>query len=72
MIQLNFTGIKLWENIIFVHFFNYPLHGTKKIKLNKLLDIKKLQFNNNHIIKIGKLRRYKPEYVLNIKKIWES
>jgi hypothetical protein len=70
MLQLNLYGTKSWDEIIFVHFSNYPLYGTKIIKLNKLI-IRKLIKSNNTFIKIGKHKEWKPEYVLQIKNIWK-
>ena len=70
--QINLCGARLWNNIIFVHFSNYPLYGTKKIKLNKLLMIRKLIINNKDLIKIGKSKEWKPEYVIQIKDIWKK
>jgi hypothetical protein len=71
MLQLNLCGARLWDEIIFVHFSNYPLHGTKRIKLNKLLIIRKLIKSNNTLIKTGKYKKWKPEYVIHIKNIWK-
>lgn len=71
MLQLNFCGTRLWDDIIFTHFSNYPLYGTKKVKLNKLLIIRKLIKNNNTFIKKGKYKEWKPEYLLQIKNIWK-
>lgn len=55
-LQLNFYGNKVWDELIFVHFSNYPLYGTKRIKLNKLLIINKLVKSNNTFIKKGKYK----------------
>lgn len=70
MLQLNFYGARLWDEIIFVHFSNYPLYGTKRIKLNKLLIIRRL-IKSNITFKVGKYKEWKPEYVLQIKNIWK-
>jgi len=39
-IQLNLNGIKLWETIIFNHFIEYPLYGSKKVRLDKMFNIR--------------------------------
>lgn len=71
MLQLNFYGTKLWDDILFVHFSKYSLYGTKRVMLNKLLIIRKLIKSNNTFIIIGKTKEWKPEYVLQIKNIWK-
>lgn len=71
-IQVTLNGIKLWQNIIFNHFNNYPLHGTKIVKLNKLFIIRELMLNNNHLIQIGRSRHWKSDVKLQIINIWNS
>lgn len=71
-LQITLSGIKLWENIIFKHFSNYPLYGSKKLRLNKLFFIRELILDNKHLMQVGRYRQWKPEYKLRIKDIWKS
>jgi hypothetical protein len=71
-LQITLSGKKLWENIIFKHFIEYPLHGTKIIRLNKLFAVRELMLNNKHLTQIGKYRQWKPEVKLSIINIWNS
>ena len=69
-IQLTIAGIKLWESVVFDHFSKYTLYGTKTIKLSKLLIIRELMLNKNYLMKMGRLRQWKPEIKLQIINIW--
>lgn len=71
-IQLTLSGIKLWKNVIFNHFSEYPLYGTKNIKLKKLFIIKNLMIDNKHLMQVGKSRQWKPDLKLSIINIWNS
>ena len=71
-IQLTLSGTKLWETIIFNHFSVYPLHGTKNLRLDKFLSIRKLMLNKEHLMKIGKYRQWRPDIKLRIIAIWNS
>lgn len=71
-LQITLSGHKLWQNIIFNHFSQYPLHGTKVIKLNKLFLIRELMLNNNHLMQVGRSRHWKPDIKLQIKDIWNN
>jgi hypothetical protein len=66
------SGIKLWENIILDHFREYPLYGTKIIRLDKLFLIRELMLNNKHLIKKGKGRIWNPEVKAQIINIWNG
>jgi hypothetical protein len=39
-IQINLSGVQLWEKVIFKHFEKYPIYGSKKFKLDKLLMVR--------------------------------
>lgn len=71
-VQIHLRSISLWENIIFKHFEQYPLYGSKKLKLSKLLIIREIKRNNKHLIQIGKCREWKPDCKLLITKIWNN
>ena len=71
-LQLTLSGAKLWDTLIFDHFNNYALHGTKAIRLNKFYLIRELMLNKNHLMKVGRFRKWKPEVKLQIIKIWED
>lgn len=60
-IQINLGGVQLWENVIFKHFDLYPLYGTKKIKLDKLLLIRELKKDNKHLMQVGSSRKWRPD-----------
>ena len=69
-VQLTLSGIKLWENIVFKHFIEYPLHGSKQIKLNKLFLIREIIKKKEYLIKKGKCRIWDPKVKLQIMNIW--
>jgi len=71
-LQLTLSGKKLWNNVIFNHFNNYRLYGSKIHRLNKLIEINNLMLNNNHLMKVGKYRLWNPEIKKNIIHIWHS
>jgi len=63
-LQITLSGIKIWESVIFNHFCEYPLHGNKTIRLNKLFIIRELMLNKNHLMKVGRYRQWKPDIKL--------
>jgi hypothetical protein len=71
-IQVNLGSVQLWDNVIFKHFEKYPLYGSKKLLLDKLLLIKELKKDNKHLIQIGKYKKWRLDYKLRIIKIWKS
>lgn len=71
-IQINLGSVQLWENIIFKHFEEYSLYGSKKLRLDKLLLIRELKKDNKHLIQVGKHREWRPDYKLRIIEIWNS
>lgn len=71
-LQINLSGVKLWEKVIFKHFEMYPLYGNKKLKLDKLFLIRELKRDNKHLIKIGRYRTWKLDVKLHIIEIWKS
>lgn len=42
-IQIMLSGVQLWESVIFKHFYKYSFHGTKTLRLAKLLLIRELK-----------------------------
>jgi hypothetical protein len=60
----------LWENIVFKHFIEYPLHGSKQIKLNKFFIIREIILKKEYLIKKGKGRIWDPKVKLQIMNIW--
>jgi len=71
-LEIKLSGVRLWENVIFEHFKEYPLYGSKNFKLKKFLRIRELKKDNKHLIQIGKIRKWKPDYKLRILEIWKS
>jgi LAGLIDADG endonuclease len=71
-IQIILNGVQLWENVIFKHFEKYPIYGTKKLRLNKLLLIRELKRDNKHLIQVGKFRQWKSDIKLRIIEIWNN
>lgn len=71
-VQISLGGVQLWENVIFKHFDRYPLYGSKKFRLDKLLLIRELKKNNKHLIQVGKYREWRQDYKLRIIEIWNG
>jgi len=71
-IQISIRAKKLWEEVIFKHFYNYPLYGSKVLRLNKLLTVRELLQDKNYLEKVGKSRRWKLDYKLRIMEIWKN
>ena len=71
-LQINLGGVQLWENIIFKHFEKYPLYGSKKLRLDKLLLVRELKRDNKHLIQVGKYREWRPDYRVRIIDIWKN
>jgi hypothetical protein len=71
-IQILLSGTELWENAVFKHFEIYPIHGTKKLRLGKLLLIRELKKDNKHLIQVGRSKKWIPDYKLRIIEIWKS
>jgi len=71
-LQITFIGMEFWDNILFKHFVEYPLHGSKRPMLDKLVTIRTLMLDNKHIIKVGKYKQWNPEYQIRIEEIWKS
>lgn len=71
-VQIILSGTQLWENVLFKHFEKYPMYGTKKLRLNKLLLIRELKKDNKHLIQVGRSRKWIPDYKLRIIEIWKS
>lgn len=71
-LQITLSGIKVWKSIMFNHFSEYPLHGSKTIRLSKLFIIRELMLNNNHLMKVGRYRQWKPDMKLQVIKIWNG
>jgi len=71
-LQINLSGVQLWEKAIFKHFDEYPLYGNKKLKLDKLFLIRELKRDNKHLMQIGKIRKWRLDIKLRIIEIWKS
>ena len=71
-IQINLGGVQLWENVIFKHFEKYPLYGSKKLKLDKLLLVRELKRDNKHLMVVGRYRQWKLDIKLRIIDIWKN
>ncbi len=56
-IQITLRGNKLWENIIFKHFSEYPLYGSKTERLGKLFAIKEFLASDDYLMKVGRARQ---------------
>ena len=69
-VQITLSGIKLWENIIFNHFIEYPLYGSKIIRLNLLFKIREIISKKEYLIKKGKGRIWDPKIKQEIIDIW--
>lgn len=71
-IQISLCGVQLWENVIFKHFENYPIYGSKKFKLDRLLLVRELKRDNKHLMQVGSCRQWKPNIKLRIIEIWNN
>lgn len=71
-VRLVLVGGVIWENILFKHFEKYPIYGTKKLRLDKFILIRELKKDNKHLIQIGRIRKWRPDYKLRIIKIWNN
>jgi len=71
-IQITLCGNKLWDNIIFKHFSEYPLYGSKTERLGKLFAIKEFLASDDHLMKVGRARQWKPEVKQRVIEIWSS
>ena len=71
-LEISLGGTLLWENVIFKHFEQYPMYGTKKLKLDNMFKTRELKRNNEHLIQIRNYKQWKPDYKLRIKDIWNK
>lgn len=71
-VRLVLIGSVIWENILFKHFEKYPIYGTKNLRLDKLILIGGLKKDNKHLIQVGSIRKWRPDYKLRIIKIWNN
>lgn len=62
-------GKKIWNKIIYPHFLNYPMQGSKTLRLKKMLAIAKIIESGEHLKRVGKTVCFKPEYKEIILKI---
>lgn len=66
-----FSVVRKYNKVKF-NFYKYPLYGTKKIKLNKLLLVRELKRDNKHLMVVGRSRHWKPDIKLRIIEIWKN
>ena len=71
-IQITLGGKKLWKEVISKHFSIYPLHGSKTLRLEKMIAIAKIIESGEHLKRVGKVASWKPEYKERILKIWND
>ena len=71
-IQITLGGKKLWKEVISKHFSIYPLHGSKALRLEKMIAIAKIIESGEHLKRVGKVASWKPEYKERILKIWND
>jgi LAGLIDADG endonuclease len=71
-IQITLRGTKLWENVIFKHFSEYPLLGSKTVRLGKLFAIREFLASDEYLMKVGRTRQWKPEAKQRVIEIWSS
>jgi hypothetical protein len=56
-VNIVLMGGVIWENTLFKHFDQYPIYGTKSLRLRKLLLIRELKKDNKHLIQVGSIRK---------------
>ena len=61
-IQITIGGKKIWQKVIYPHFLKYPLHGSKILRLEKMIAIAKIIESREHLKKVGRAVVFKPEY----------
>lgn len=71
-IQILLSGTPIWENVLFKHFEEYPIHGTKNLRLVKLFWIRELKKDNKHLIQVGRFRKWRPDYKLRVIELWRG
>ena len=71
-VQITIGGKKIWNKIIYPHFLNYPMQGSKTLRLKKMLAIAKIIESGEHLKRVGKTVCFKPEYKEIILKIWND
>jgi hypothetical protein len=54
-IQITLGGKKLWKEVISKHFSIYPLHGSKTLRLEKMIAIAKIIESGEHLKRVGKV-----------------
>lgn len=68
-VQITIGGKKIWNKVIYPHFLNYPMQGSKTLRLKKMLAIAKIIESGEHLKRVGKTVCFKPEYKEIILKI---
>lgn len=68
-VQITIGGKKSWQKVIYPHFLKYPLHGSKSVRLAKMVAIAKIIESGEHLKRVGRTVVFKPEYKELILKI---
>jgi hypothetical protein len=71
-VQITLGGKKIWKEVIAKHFSIYPLHGSKTLRLEKMITIYKIIESGEHLKRAGRIASWKPEYKERILKIWND
>ena len=71
-VQITLAGKKFWKEVIAKHFSIYPLHGSKTLRLEKMITIYKIIESGEHLKRVGRVASWKPEYKERILKIWND
>nr|YP_010121880.1 LAGLIDADG endonuclease [Monilinia fructicola]QRF72256.1 LAGLIDADG endonuclease [Monilinia fructicola] len=71
-VQITIGGKKIWNKVIYPHFLNYPMHGSKVLRLKKMLAIANIIESGEHLKRVGKTVVFKAEYKEIILKIWND
>lgn len=68
-IQITMGGKRIWNKVLYPHFLNYPMQGSKTLRLKKMYAIAKIIESGVHLKRVGKTVYFKPEYKEIILKI---
>ena len=61
-VQITIGGKKNWQKVLYPHFLKYPLHGSKTVRLAKMMAIANILESGEQFKRVGRALVFKPEY----------